>query len=426
MSTKKTNNTIAVVLLHGIGEQRPMATLRSFVESVFGKSWYSKPDRLSELFEVRRLGVKFEDSNVHCYELYWAHHMTSSTATHIIKWLMRLRQIPCAELKKMALYSGKRKRFYTTIRMVFPLLCVAIIGVLVVIYLIENKDWFKDYLVSIGFGAFVLGKLIRWGWEWAFGRMVEVVGDAARYLDSSPPNVEIRQKIRTECVQFLRKLNEADDPDYSRIVVIGHSLGSVIAYDALKLLWAESKQHATIPATDEIQKHLDRLYGNPPDNLAQQALFEELQVRKGCIKEFFSVKGRRWKISDFVTVGSPLVHAPVLLTTSLDEFDDLKKQRELPTCPPEKDWNGKYCGWSDASGFKFHHAAVFAPVKWTNFFFPSDPIGGAIKQIFGMGIDDIKLDPPKNLWTDHIRYWEKGWRGSNEFKLKIQDILRER
>jgi len=73
MNTKKPNNTIAVVLLHGIGEQRPMATLRNFVESVFGKSWYSKPDRLSELFEVRRLDVKFEGSNVHCYELYWAH-----------------------------------------------------------------------------------------------------------------------------------------------------------------------------------------------------------------------------------------------------------------------------------------------------------------------------------------------------------------
>jgi len=425
MNTKKPNNTIAVVLLHGIGEQRPMATLRSFVESVFGKSYHSKPDRPSELFEVRRLDVKFEGSNVHCYELYWAHHMTSSTATHIIRWLLRQRQIPWAELKKMAMYSGKGERFYTTIlRATLVASLFAIMVVFGAIYLIENNPFFTTGLV--GFVVLVSTYLIRQGSRWAFGRMVEVVGDAARYLDSTPANVDVRQKIRAECVQFLRKLNEADDPDYSRIVVIGHSLGSVIAYDALKLLWAESKQHATIPATDEIEKRLDKLYGNPPDNLAQRELFNELQVRKGCILEFFSAKGRRWKISDFITVGSPLVHTPVLLTTSLEEFEDLKKQRELPTCPPEKDWDGKYCRWFDASGFKFHHAAVFAPVKWTNFFFPSDPIGGELKQLFGTGIDDIKLNSPKNSWKDHIRYWEKGWKGSKEFKLKIQDILRER
>src|SRR5262245_6509860 len=50
----------AVVVIHGIGEQQPMGTIRSFVDAVLPSegevpAYYSKPDRLSELFELRRL-----------------------------------------------------------------------------------------------------------------------------------------------------------------------------------------------------------------------------------------------------------------------------------------------------------------------------------------------------------------------------------
>lgn len=102
MNTGQTDDRIAVVLLHGIGEQRPMATLRGFVRGVFDESGRSKPDRLSELFEVRRLDVKAGGFKVDCYELYWAHHMSASTLTHIAKWLLRLFSTPGAELEKMA------------------------------------------------------------------------------------------------------------------------------------------------------------------------------------------------------------------------------------------------------------------------------------------------------------------------------------
>jgi hypothetical protein len=56
----------AVVLIHGIGEQRPMETLRNFVRSVWIEGdqlkhpyatpgLWSKPDDVSESFELRRL-----------------------------------------------------------------------------------------------------------------------------------------------------------------------------------------------------------------------------------------------------------------------------------------------------------------------------------------------------------------------------------
>ena len=59
----------AVVLIHGIGEQRPMATLRAFVkwllpahdknDDYYGKDdYYSKPDQISDSFELRRIKLK--------------------------------------------------------------------------------------------------------------------------------------------------------------------------------------------------------------------------------------------------------------------------------------------------------------------------------------------------------------------------------
>ena len=51
----------AVVIIHGIGEQQPMSTLRRFVKAVLkdpsadGLLFYSKPDRISDTLELRRL-----------------------------------------------------------------------------------------------------------------------------------------------------------------------------------------------------------------------------------------------------------------------------------------------------------------------------------------------------------------------------------
>jgi hypothetical protein len=49
----------AVVVIHGIGEQRPMDTLRSFVSNVVGHNYQvlGKPDRISDSLELYRLSA---------------------------------------------------------------------------------------------------------------------------------------------------------------------------------------------------------------------------------------------------------------------------------------------------------------------------------------------------------------------------------
>jgi len=63
----------AVVLIHGIGEQRPMNTLNGFVKSLkhydnqekikhFAESW-SSPDTLNNSFDLKRLSAHNEEKH---------------------------------------------------------------------------------------------------------------------------------------------------------------------------------------------------------------------------------------------------------------------------------------------------------------------------------------------------------------------------
>ena len=78
--------------------------------------------------------------------------------------------------------------------------------------------------------------------------IVDYVGDAARYLSPLPRNIRLRQKIRGECVRLLRTLHASGE--YDRIIVVGHSLGSVIAYDAITHLWQEFNEE--LPGLEDV------------------------------------------------------------------------------------------------------------------------------------------------------------------------------
>ena len=81
----------AVILIHGIGEQKPNQTLRSFVRAVAGDRFYNKADHISSIPEMRRLQL-FGDKNTHptdCYELYWAPN-TQEKALPVVLYFARL------------------------------------------------------------------------------------------------------------------------------------------------------------------------------------------------------------------------------------------------------------------------------------------------------------------------------------------------
>src|SRR4051812_12634839 len=81
----------AVLLIHGIGEQRPMSTLREFVTAVVGENFKSRPHDLSDSLELRRLvyNSKPDDwSGVETcfFEYYWAYRFRDTKWRHIFDW----------------------------------------------------------------------------------------------------------------------------------------------------------------------------------------------------------------------------------------------------------------------------------------------------------------------------------------------------
>src|SRR5438874_2205783 len=93
----------AVVIIHGVGEQQPMATVRSFVRLFAGAHFRSKPDRQSELFELRRLSTYAHDdapaalygaiakipeypTDTVFYEYYWAFHYRDTSTAAVLRW----------------------------------------------------------------------------------------------------------------------------------------------------------------------------------------------------------------------------------------------------------------------------------------------------------------------------------------------------
>lgn len=415
----------AVVLIHGIGEQKPMETLRRFVAAVLPpaaagqEQYWSKPDPMSGSFELRRLQTPGR-TKTHFYEFYWAYHVEGTKLSHLWHWFSdllfrRWRDIPPA-LRSLWVVSW--------------VLVGAFAGLVACGGLSYLQGW---YASQPQYGPFWLAALLATaGLQ---GVLINYVGDAARYLSPHPRNIALRQKIRAEGVRLLKELHGSRD--YDRVIIVGHSLGSVIGYDIITKLWIDYntgydfKKHSSaieslLAAGESPQPVIRNELAKAAENLSPAGApktldhFRETQLQGWKEQRQW---GNPWRVTDFITLGSPLAHSALLLARDREEFEERKRQRELPTCPPVKDSKGFAYGGSviqTKGGRKFsplvlHHAAPFAVTRWTNIFFPArfglfgDIIGGPLQPVFGPGIKDIpvSLNSAKRFTpAAHKAYWK--------------------
>ena len=205
-------------------------------------------------------------------------------------------------------------------------------------------------------------------------------------------------------MELLRRLHDAkvnSKPKYDRIIVIGHSLGSAIGYDIMKFYWVDVHEQLLIKSNSDAARKLKDLIkagkavsadsqGNNCNSYqeAQEALIRALPLDSP------------WRITDFITLGSPLTYGDFVLARSEEELELRQRQRELPTCPPQEDEDTR--GYSfpvenkngEVIGEVLHHAAYFALTRWTNLYFPGDLIGGEVGRLFGSGVLDLECDFP--------------------------------
>lgn len=442
----------AVVLIHGIGEQRPMETLWQLVQTVWineprddGKqrAVYSEPDEVSGLFELRRLST---NENTHgkrtdFFEYYWAHLMHGNRFGHVVTWLMRL---------------AMRKRDQVPDSLVKPwrwLQAPLWIGLgLLVFFLaaVAQAALAREWTALLGFA--IVAALVWFTTLFAEKLfLTPVLGDAARYLSRDPGDMQRRQDIRVEGLALLEKLHSSGK--YDRIIIVGHSLGGVIGYDLITNMWA--RRNRNMDREGPIQRALEEsetaaaaLLANQDDEPTRIAWRNAQRRLFDTLRDAPSGEGDAlWLISDFVTLGAPLAHAQTLLAETLQEFEAALKRRELATSPPHfEEFDGgrkrfTYCRQHgladdpDAGPRAPHNAAPFAAVRWTNVYFPSsgvlrgDLVGGAASTVFGPGVTDIAARAPLyGGWMPHLHYFDvkadtrpwgdAGWRDH-------RDALRE-
>lgn len=401
----------AVLLIHGIGEQRPMDTLRGFVDAVWttdsnvrgphaGSESWSKPDNVSRSFELRRLTTRRNTAEIRTdfFEFYWAHLMHGTTYGHLLAWARSL----------LLRRPGTVPR---PLRGVYWLLWAALgLALALAIYSAVSAGSEDAMRVPAWLSGLLSIAILP-----AMGAVLNgVVGDAARYLHVAPANIQRRHEVRQAGVDLLAELHNRN---YDRIIVVGHSLGSVIGYDILYHAWASlhdvHDEFATkLFALQDLERHtIERL---PSDSL------ESFRIGQRAFVEELRQNGNPWRVTDFVTIGSPLAHASLLLANGADDLAAKQRARELPTCPPQLETSTK--NGQKMSRFSFehgkspfrvaHHAAVFAATRWTNIYFPcrfvlwGDVIGGPLAPWFGDRIQDVSVETSlRRGLLSHTLYW---------------------
>jgi hypothetical protein len=431
----------AVIVIHGMGEQRPMDTLRNFVELVAPaiegskkRKFYNKPDVLSDTLELRRFtsNEQGESFKTDYFEYYWAYKMSGTQLSDIGWWIYELLWRRITKIPKRLLWIY-----------LFFWLCIIMASGVGIILLLSSflETPVNTSLVKIrdcltkGPAKYVISFL----WFVAAPFLIYYLGDVVRYMTPRAGNIGQRQDIRKTGIELLIKLHEAKDlivtkkkkdnktdeddnaqePEepifknrYDRIVIVGHSLGSVIAYDLIKFLW--EKYHTKIKLSGsqirEIETAAANLtnYKESAQKETHREAFREKQFElwQSQYKELGS-----WRISDFVTLGSPMAHSKLLLAKSRQHLKQKQDERELPTCPPTPE-EGKTFHYTlpDTDIDVLHHAAPFALTRWTNITFKQDYVGGNIND-FGEGIENhFKWSEvwKRNFWPflSHVYYWD--------------------
>ncbi|AZL58187.1 hypothetical protein EI545_04640 [Tabrizicola piscis] len=431
----------AIVILHGMGEQVPMTTLNSFVRSVWttddtlvdpGKpdpntggsrdrnvSW-AKPDARNSSTELRRITTERDRAGNYTdfYEYYWAHLMQGTTWEHVSTWIKDLLlRDPRTRVPKRVFHAW----------VVLWIVALAVVGLTAWGLWPKAeapKPWLAwlSALLGMATSAFVSAVLIK------------RFGDVARYVKALPPNVAKRHAIRQAGVDLLARL--IDTKEYDRIVVVAHSLGTIVAYDILAQLYSYYNTHGgngPQPERHRLEQMVrDALAGGKLDIDA----YQDQQARAFAEAR---EQGAPWIVSDFITLGAPLAHAEFLIAESHDDLRERQRDRLLPTCPPVLEYDGTtkllHFTYSTARDRALedcrtpHHAALFGFTRWTNLYshekgiLTGDLISGPVGDAFGLdgkgcvvsGIRDIAVLPAmtdgkvseghRRSFFSHNNYW---------------------
>ncbi|WP_127088258.1 hypothetical protein [Aquabacter cavernae] len=409
----------AIVLIHGMGEQRPMGTLWGFVEAAwcadrrlvdgYDAEVYAKPDTINDSFELRRVTTRYwkgePQRRVDFFEFYWAHLMRGNTVHGVVGWLVSLFVRWPSSVPRSLLWAW-------LVGLALLALCLFFAGAAMLPGEVAERWIPQGWAAGLAAVSFFLS-LFAASW------LAPVAGDAARYFSPNPDNVDARQKIMRAGVQVIERLTATGD--YDRIILVGHSLGSAIGLDILhhafgrvtRERWeaAHADGSPAVAALAALEKAAGQLLEAPGDPAGRAAFRTAQRAYAAALRAGWSEGISPWLVTDFVTLGSPLSKADILVARTAGELELFKARREIPTCPPKLETRKppKFSYRTGGAAIP-HHGAVYGPTVWTNVYQPhrfvacGDIISGPVAPLFGPGVMDLELPQPGFRFT-HNDYW---------------------
>ncbi|WYX30824.1 hypothetical protein WJ976_05210 [Achromobacter denitrificans] len=418
MTTKKQ----AIVLIHGIGEQRPMGTATTFAETIAGDDRiYYKPSNYGLRGEINRISIQKNKNRptTDIYEYYWAHEFRDNKLSTIHNWLFHL-VVECARklIGRATSSPGSSQEERLPVSkegwVVFAG-CAYGAALIVIAALAIFASQSLTSLVVAAIAGYAIYKLLL------SNILLGYLADAAKYLSNHPDNISARERVRSGAIKLLRDLNESED--YDRVLVVGHSLGSVIGSDALTQYWHE--------VCDKTPHRPDGRVGLKEkcdafilltENPSQPNFISQFQMHQRLMREALVESGCPWKITDLVTIGSPLSFANFLLARNDHDFRlKTAKTQQLLLCPPPgraKDhlYLGPPEGDPPRSSRYPAASTAFLYTRWTNLYGTKDLIGGRVAPLYGIGVLDVKVNS-----TGRFRAHTEYFSGRSE---KISNQLR--
>jgi hypothetical protein len=361
---------IAILLIHGIGEQKAYQTLdgftQTFLKTIKKMDPENAPDtthKLTACNEFTRSYIRVADVKtmstgyVDIHEYYWA-HFPQRTVNYedIIKWLKDTSRGAIkfyhqnAELVKKYEKRGSRAFKKGAFKKHGYLHLLSSFRILVI---------FLGILLNIREVQFLLKNsvILNWLFKKINKMMIDYVGDIVAYTgtDKKSEHHKIRQTIIKGASEYILSLLKSSD--YDRIIIVGHSLGSVIAYNALNRINLKINLDPELsPLAEKIRGLIT--FGSPLDKIAfffREQVSKQEYLRGQIIDHIHSFKAKNWYAENSADI----------LKSEIKQFLD--------------------------------------DIHWINFWDPKDPISGELD--FYKVDQNLALDMKGKWGTSHTVYW---------------------
>lgn len=338
----------AILIAHGIGNQKPLETIdvfaRGVVDSLIIYGGHALKIKMSHQLVAKQgdnqsyywfdnfIRIKHDEytSHIDIYEYYWANRTEDKTNLgKIITWLRKvtLGARHFYENNKKLITGTNDKSIFKNNKGSFNF-----VRYFAIIYLLGSFGAIVSMLIK-GILAFV--RVLPFG-QYIADSMAEklagsasdtanIIGDIAIYNEVNPRSdlCAIRKEILNGAVKAIRFLVEPTDEEltkiaYDRVVVAGHSLGSQVSFDAINRLTHQinlgelkgyDKEGYRINKVGQkvlsngqhlhISQLLDRYFtfGSPLDKVAfflREQCKKEEYIRIQMLQNFHCFKQRKW------------------------------------------------------------------------------------------------------------------------------------